>query len=87
MMRLQEVKRSVITMRTTLTLDPDIMSAARQIAAARSKSIGEVISDLARRGLEARAKVGTRQGFPVFQVSKGAAPLTPDDVRRDEDDV
>jgi hypothetical protein len=76
-----------IPVRTTLTLDPDIMSAARQIAAAKSKSIGEVISDLARRGLEARAKVGTRQGFPVFQVSKGAAPLTPDDVRRDEDEA
>ena len=74
-------------MRTTLALDPDIMSAARQIAAAKSKSIGEVISELARRGLEARAKVGTRHGFPVFQVSSGAAPLTPEDVHRDEDEV
>jgi hypothetical protein len=74
-------------MRTTLSLDPDILSAARQIAAAKSKSIGEVISELARRGLEARAKVSTRQGFPVFEVSKGAAPLTPEDVRRDEDEV
>jgi hypothetical protein len=33
------------------------LSAARQIADAKSKSIGEVISELARRGLEARAKV------------------------------
>jgi negative regulator of replication initiation len=74
-------------MRTTLSLDSDILSAARQIAAAKSKSIGEVISDLARRGLEARGKVATRQGFPVFQVSKGASPLTPEDVRRDEDDA
>ena len=74
-------------MRTTLTLDADIVSAARQIAAAKSKSIGEVISELARRGLEARSEVGTRQGFPVFQVTKGTAPLTPDDVRRDEDEA
>ena len=44
------------------------------------------ISELARRGLEARGRVGTRQGFPVFQVSKGAAPLTPEDVRRDQDE-
>ena len=73
-------------MRTTLSLDADILSAARQIAAAKSKSIGEVVSELARRGLEARAKPGTRQGFPVFQVSKGARPLTPEDVRRDEDE-
>ena len=74
-------------MRTTLTLDPDIMSAARQIAAAKSKSIGEVISELARRGLEARSEVGTRQGFPVFHVTKGAPPLTPDDIHGDEDEV
>jgi hypothetical protein len=73
-------------MRTTLTIDADILSAARQIAAAKSKSIGEVISELARRGLEARAKVTTRQGFPVFPLAPGAPPLTPDDVRRDEDE-
>ncbi|MFI4914400.1 MAG: hypothetical protein ACHQAR_04340 [Steroidobacterales bacterium] len=46
--------------RTTLNLDPDILSAARQIAAARSKSIGEIISELARRSLEACAKTTTR---------------------------
>ena len=74
-------------MRTTLKLDADIISAARQIAAAKSKSIGAVVSELARRGLEARSEVGTRQGFPVFQVTKCAAPLTPDDVGRDEDEV
>jgi hypothetical protein len=74
-------------MRTTLTIDPDILSAARQIAAARSTSIGEVISELARRGLAARAKVATRQGYPVFTVTRGAPPLTPDDVRRDEDEL
>jgi hypothetical protein len=73
-------------MRTTLQIDSDILSAARQIAAAKSKSIGEVISELARRGLEARNRVGTRQGFPVFQISEGAAPLTPDEVRGDEDE-
>ncbi|MGA2397355.1 MAG: antitoxin [Steroidobacteraceae bacterium] len=74
-------------MRTTLTIDPDILSAARQIADAKSKSIGEVISELARRGLEARAKVTTRQGYPVFPVTTGAPPLTPEDVRRDEDEL
>lgn len=73
-------------MRTTLRIDPDILSAARQIADAKSRSIGEVISELARRGLEARSKVTTRQGYPVFPVTPGAPPLTPEDVRRDEDE-
>ena len=74
-------------MRTTLELDDEVLAAARQLAAARSKSIGQVISELARRGLEARPKVGTRRGFPVFQVPQGARPLTPEDVRRDEDEA
>jgi hypothetical protein len=85
MMRHQTIQEG--WMRTTLSLDADILSAARQIAAAKSKSIGEVISELARRGLESRARVSTRHGYPVFQVSKDAAPLTPGDVRRDEDEV
>jgi len=74
-------------MRTTLSLDPDILSAARQIAAARSKSIGEVISELARRGLEARGSAAKRYGFPVFRVLKDAPPLTPEDIRRDDDEA
>jgi len=73
-------------MRTTLDLDPEIMAAARQIAASRSKTIGEVISELARRGLEARPTIVTHQGFPVFQVPRGVRALTPEDVRRGEDE-
>ena len=72
-------------MRTTLSLDPEVLSAARQIAAAASKSIGEVISELARRGLEARYGHATRKGFPVFHVADRARPLTLQDVRKDED--
>ncbi len=74
-------------MRTTLKIDPEILRAARRIAAARSQSIGEVISELARRGLEARAKIGSKQGFPIFKVASGASPLTLDDVKRDDDEA
>jgi len=74
-------------MRTTLDLDPEILSAARQIAATRSISIGRAVSELARRGLEARSTPGTRQGFPIFQVPKDARPLTAHDVRQDEDEA
>lgn len=73
-------------MRTTLSLDPEILSAARKIAAARSQSIGTVISELARRGLETKVRTTARKGFPVFQVPKSAPPLTLEDVRRDEDE-
>ena len=72
--------------RTTLSLDAEVLAAARRIAEARSQSIGQVISELARRGLEGRARVTTRKGFPVFRVPKGAAPISLDDVKRDEDE-
>jgi hypothetical protein len=74
-------------MRTTLSIDPEVLNAAKRIAAARSTSIGEVISELARRGLEGRVQVGSRHGFPTFDVSKGATPLTLEQVRQDEDDA
>jgi hypothetical protein len=73
-------------MRTTLDLDDEVLAAARRIAAAHSKSLGLVISELASRGLETRPKTTTRRGFPVFQVPKNARPITPDDVLRDEDE-
>lgn len=73
-------------MRTTLSIDPDVLNAAKGIAAARSVSVGTVISELARRGLETRATPGSRNGFPVFTVPAGTAPLTPDQVLEAEDD-
>jgi hypothetical protein len=76
-----------LSMRTTLSIDPEVLSAARRIAAARSKSIGEVISELARRGLEARGKTGSRQGFPVFKVSNQAPPLTLEEIHQDADEA
>jgi hypothetical protein len=72
-------------MRTTLTLDPDVMNAAREIANARSQSIGEVISELARKGLEARRETSSRNGFPVFEVRKDAPLFGSDTVRGAED--
>lgn len=73
-------------MRTTLTLDPDVFAAARKLAEARSESLGKVVSDLMRRGLEAEPPVKSKSGFPVFKVSRTAPPLTLSDVKRDEDE-
>lgn len=73
-------------MRTTLTLEPDVFAAARKLAEARSESLGKVVSDLIRRGLEAEPPVVSKSGFPVFKVSRKALPLTLADVKRDEDE-
>lgn len=74
-------------MRTTLVIDDDLLAVAKSLARDRSQSVGEVISELARRGLDATPRVGTSStGFPVFNVRKGARPITSDDVKKIEDD-
>lgn len=74
-------------MRTTLTIDDDILAVAKSMARMRTASLGRVISDLARKGLESSGEISTKSGFPVFQISKGATPITLEDVRKSEDDV
>jgi len=69
-------------MRTTLHLDDDVYEAARSLAAAEGKRVGEVISRLARQGLAPRARTAKKGGFPVFAVDKDAAPITPETVDR-----
>jgi hypothetical protein len=68
-------------MRTTLNLDTDVMDAARALADADGRSLGTVVSDLARRGLLPRESwLDEQDGFPVFRVSPGAAVITPEMV-------
>lgn len=73
-------------MRTTLNIDDDVVSAARELAADERRSLGSVISELARRGLTP-ARVETAGDLPVIRVPAGAPPITPEMVRRalDED--
>ena len=62
-----------MTMRTTLSIDDDVLSAAKEMAAMEKKSVGEVISSLARRALvPATSKAETRNGVPLLKVRKGA---------------
>ena len=73
-------------MRTTLSIDPEILNAAKRLAAARSQTVGQVISELARKGLGVQRTTAARGGFPVFRVSRNAPPLSPEDVQRNEDE-
>ena len=64
-------------MRTTLSIDDDVLSAAKEMAAMEKKSVGEVISSLARRALvPAASRVETRNGVPLLKVRKGATRVT-----------
>lgn len=68
-------------MRTTLAIDDDVLEDARLLAAAEGRSVGAVISDLARRSL-APAAITEDDGFPVFLVAKDAPAITPEHVAR-----
>jgi hypothetical protein len=72
--------------RTTLNIDEDVVSAARELATGERRSLGSVISELARRGLTP-ARIETDDGLPVIRVPAGTPPITPEMVRRalDED--
>jgi hypothetical protein len=69
--------------RTTLVIDDDVLSAAREIAAIEKRSVGEVISSLARRALSPDdSKVMTRNGVPLLKVKKGAPRVTSELVQQ-----
>jgi hypothetical protein len=68
--------------RTTLAIDDDILAAARELAAADGKSIGEVISSLARRALRpSSTQPETRNGVPLLPVRPDATPVTTELIR------
>jgi len=64
-------------MRTTLHLDDDVYRAAKEIAEAERRSIGAVLSSLARKGLAPRDYATDEEGIPTFIISENAAPMTP----------
>ncbi len=76
-------------MRTTLTIDDDLLAAAKSIARSRSLPLGRVFSDLARRGLSATNRIDDSDDcdFPVFRVPPNAQTITLEDVQKAEDEV
>jgi len=66
------------TMRTTLAIDDDILAAAKHMAEREHKTIGEVISTLARQGLnpDAQKPRPIRNGVPLLIPRKGGSPVT-----------
>jgi len=58
--------------RTTLNLDEDIAAVARDLAAQRGLTMGQVISDLARKALEPKAAPRIRNGVPLFTPRPGS---------------
>ena len=70
-------------MRTTLSIDDDVLSAAKEMATAQNKTVGEVISFLARRGLNpVESPRQTRNGMPLLSVGAGTKRVKPELVHQ-----
>jgi hypothetical protein len=75
-------------MRTTLTIDDDVLAAARELAATDGKSVGEVISALARQAMRpAPSRRTTRNGVPLLSVRPGAPRVTSELVRQLQEEL
>lgn len=75
--------------RTTLAIDDDVLAAAKHLAEREQKSLGEVISVLARQGLSraGRGARAVRNGVPLLPARKGAAAVTMELVNRLRDEL
>ncbi|MBI5282721.1 MAG: CopG family transcriptional regulator [Candidatus Solibacter usitatus] len=62
-------------MRTTLELDDEIVLLARQLAQQRGLTIGQVISGLARKGMQPATSARVRNGVPLLRAKK--SPVLP----------
>ncbi len=74
-------------MRTTLAIDDDVLAAARSLASQQRKSVGEVISALARQALRPQSRAAVRNGVPLLHPRAEAAPVTPELVNQLRDEL
>ena len=76
-------------MRTTLAIDDDVLAAAKHLAERERKTVGEVISALARQGLtrSTRGVKAERNGVPLLPVRRGATPVTMELVNQLRDEL
>ncbi len=75
-------------MRTTLTIDDDILAVAKGLAARQGRSLGEVVSDLARETLRPKGPAATtRNGVPLLPKQPDARPATLELVKRLADEL
>lgn len=71
-----------------MRIDEDVLRAARSLARSEGRTVGEVVSELARKGLRpAPARKRGRGGLPTFDIPADTPPLTPEMVREALEDA
>jgi predicted CopG family antitoxin len=73
-------------MHASLQIDDDVYEEAQRLAASENRSLGEVLSDLARRALRTEVLKRKEGGFPRFSVPEDTPPITLEMVKTAESD-
>ncbi|MCP9775774.1 ribbon-helix-helix domain-containing protein [Cyanobium sp. WAJ14-Wanaka] len=76
-------------MRTTLTLDDDVLAAARVLARQQGRSVGCVLSALVRQGLQkpVYSVQSSRNGLPLLPIRPDGQPVDLQLVNRLRDEL
>ena len=75
-------------MRTTLSIDDDVLMAAKNMADRERRTVGEVLSALARQALRREAAPGhIRNGIQLLPVKDSATPVTLELVNQLRDEL
>jgi len=71
-----------MSMRTTLSLDDDVLREVKAYAESRDVAIGKAVSELVRRGLHAPLQTRVVNGFHVVELPPGSPPISTEDVKK-----
>ena len=80
-------------MTVNLDIDPEVLNAATQLAESSGRSVGAVVSELAKKGLGQEkpsegvqprvVRIEKRNGLPVAVIDPPPPPIDPEVVRRE----
>jgi len=76
-----------MTMRTTLSLDDDLLPLVKTYAETREISIGRAVSELVRRGLGAPLRTRVVNGFHVVELPEGTPPVSMEHISKIEEEL
>jgi len=74
-------------MRTTLSLDDDVVEEVKAYADSRDVSLGKAVSELVRRGLQAPLQTRLVNGFHVVELPDGSPAVTSEQVRKLQEEL
>lgn len=74
-------------MRTTLSLDDDLLPYVKSYAESREISIGKAVSELVRRGLRAPLRTRVVNGFHVVDLPEGTPSVSSEHIRKLQEEI